>query len=244
MLSDDCPTPHRSPIDQRRGTLLARPPHGRHGKIGTGVAINLFLLGIQLDSLRGFLDSVVGLAHDRLRSTVALAEDGAFGTIDDLEYAESMPTAWIEYASRAVYYELASLVEHYLHNLAAAPRPKSRSNDGARQSESAGVATGDLAEAVMATKNEVSDLDFGETRRLIEARYGLTMRDVDGWAEVDEIRKVVNDLKHRGGYKRLRTIGWKNEGFPAERRLEPEQARSAIDAVRLYFQRLEEAVGE
>lgn len=161
-------------------------------------------------------------AHREIEAINGRAEERDFETFEDLEYAESRPHAWVEYASRAVYYELAALVEHQLHKLARAPWAESQPK----------------LKKITEIKKDVSDLGFDKICKLIYKHYGTRISEVEGWEEVAKIRSVVNDLKHRGGSRHMKTIDWQKEGFPQLRRIEPDQARIAIENVVRFFDAL------
>jgi hypothetical protein len=200
--------------------------------------VNTFIIGLELESLKSFVEHVTGSAHTELQTIDSRADDGVFETIEDLEFAENPPFAWMQYVSRAVYYELASLVEYHLHLLASAPWAASQRKNSNGPAQAEGATMDELLRGISEIKTEVSDLGFGKVCELILAHYGTRISDVDGWAEVKEIRNVVNDLKHRGGYRHIKTIDCVREGFPQCRQIDPQQASDAIDSVGRFFRAL------
>jgi hypothetical protein len=157
--------------------------------------MNLFIIDLELESLKSFVEHVTGSALKELQAVEANAESGAFDTFEDLEYAESTPFSWIQYASRAVYYELASLVEYHLHGLAHTPWAASQRKSDQGQVKVEDVSMEELLRSITEIKTHVSDLGFGKVCELIHAHYGTRIRDVDGWAEVNEIRNVVRTTR-------------------------------------------------
>ena len=58
-----------------------------------------------------------------------------------------------------------------------------------------------IAESVQRRrKEEPRQLSRGGARRIIEDEYGINLKDLPGFSEVDQVREIVNAYKHDDGY--------------------------------------------
>jgi hypothetical protein len=130
---------------------------------------------------------------------------------DALEEAAALQ----QIALRAVYYELAAIVEHEVQRvLVSITRGHGFPSHQRR----------DLP----------WEMDRSEARRLVEQACGITLRDLPGSATVERIQKIADSLKHRRGLK-SDYRGDKPAHFPEYYDLDLGQARNAIAEVETFL---------
>jgi hypothetical protein len=137
-------------------------------------ATRLILRVAQLDTLENFLNHVVADAVRELEDVERRAQEGEFGMLEDLEFAESASFSRIEIASHAVAQELVNLVEHEFQILAHLPwlqsnhkGPKTLTELGARDDPS--------------KLRMVSELRIDKIIPLIDSHYCISVRKIQGW---------------------------------------------------------------
>jgi hypothetical protein len=90
----------------------------------------------------------------------------------------------------------------------------------------------------------VSDIpNIDEVIRLIDEYYGISVKEVEGWDDVSNLRATVNDFKHRDGTKRWKDC-WGEDGlrFPQQREFRVEQAYKAMERVKSFLLALDAAI--
>lgn len=202
--------------------------------------MNLVIVQIQLDLLANFLDRVTAEAGQELDVIEERRLAGAFQSFSDYEHAVDYPVGRIRLAARAVAYELVALVESELHDLAHEPWLASSAHKGPKNIlQVARVSPETLTQLRM-----VSDLPFDEVVKLVEARFGVSLVDIEGWKEIRQLRDAVNAFKHRRGFKHPREINWSSEGRVLLPRYDSNQqeAIKAITDVACFFRRFKSVI--
>ncbi len=133
-------------------------------------------------------------------------------------------------AIRAVFYEINSLIEWELHNLAAEPYQLSAQNTSTPRSiRDASI---DKATSI----KFVYDMPIGKVKGLIERYYKINFSDMPGFTEVQHIRHTVNAFKHRKGFKDFRRD--KVSKIPEKFQPSRENAYQAIDDASIFLKAL------
>jgi hypothetical protein len=205
-----------------------------------GESVNLVVLQGQLSLLANFLDRVSTEAGQELEAVDERNADGAFDSLESYQDALDYPLARLDIAARALAYELVALVESELHQLAHQPWLESPTHKGPKNLL-------ELADTGTTAKlRTVSDLAFGEIVALVESRLSLSLRSLEGWNHIEELREIVNALKHRCGYKRLREVDRNRPLSALSQRYQftYAEARKAIGDVGTFFRQLKRAVRE
>ncbi len=202
--------------------------------------MNLVIIQGQLSLLANFLNRVSTDAGQELEAIDERNADGAYDSLESYQDALDYPLARLHIAARAVAYELVALVESELHQLAHQPWLESPTHKGPKNLL-------ELAQAGATTKlRTVSDLGFGEIVGLVESRLTLSLRSLEGWTHIEELREIVNAFKHRRGYKRLAEVDWDRPLSDLLQRYQftYAEARKAIGDVGTFFRQLKSAVRE
>jgi hypothetical protein len=179
----------------------------------------LFILNMELDSIRSFLERVVKSVDSDYIEITHRAGIGEFADEDDESNAFFDPEMSEEIAIRATLGELNALVEWELQHIASEP-----------------FAQEQIAKRTKHNKI-IWDLKRDDLYRLIEEYYSISVDDLPGSKEVEEIRRTINAYKHRKGFKDSRKdTDWIY--FLEKYEVEREKAFSYIEAVRDFLQAL------
>ncbi len=101
-------------------------------------------------------------------------EDGLFDEYEDLEAAYDTPLWHEEFASESILHLLNAHIEKQPFHIAAA---------GGR----------------IKRRDILRSPNYGALRRRVEESTGLSLDELEGWAEYTELRDIVNSLKHGSG---------------------------------------------
>jgi hypothetical protein len=182
------------------------------------------VLQIRLDSIRNFLEHVKNEAESEIQTLLARNESGEFQEeLDDLDNALYHPIARQEIAARAVYYELNALIEHELQVSAHLPWLESDKHRGPK-----GLDLNDLTVEAVESLKMIQDLPFPQITKLIEAKYSITLRELEGGEAFFKLREMVNAFKHRDRLVDFRKQAAQYIRFPQYHQPEVEEAYSAI----------------
>lgn len=110
------------------------------------------------------------------------AEEGAFAEYEDYEAAMDYPLLRAKYGAEAILHLLNALVDEQLRNIA----------------EVSTDFTFDPGSPKLPAER-ISRLRFEDLIKMIERRIGMSLTDLEGWAEYQRIRTIVNALKHSAG---------------------------------------------
>lgn len=195
--------------------------------------MNLIHILHQLESLKFFLHAVSEVAGRDWDSIEKKRQAGNFAEYEDWDAASDRPFVLMDIAIRAIAYELVALTESELHHLANEPWLKLRK----KNPRSFGPT--ELKQIKM-----VSDLKFEKVIELAEIRIGIRLEEVDGWAEIKNLRDVVNAFKHRRGMRRWRDIDPAKEGpfINLHHRISQEDITNIISAVARFSRHLQELI--
>jgi hypothetical protein len=156
-------------------------------------------LDIELEAIKSFLDKTLVTADTEIAVICEQEEAGEFRNgIDDFANALFNPMQQEKIAIRAVFYEINALVEWHLQNLAIEAYANSDRHIKTPRF------LGDVPAQQISRIKFVSDLPFGEIRRLIEQHYAINFRDVPSFTGIQRMRETVNAFKHRKGFKDFR----------------------------------------
>jgi len=201
-------------------------------------ASNLIIIDITLDSLRNFLDHVVAEAGQELQAVEERNQSGAFDW-EAYEAAFDEPLTRLDIASRAVQYELVALIESEIYHLALRPwlrLPK-------RKGRPRGLFDLKKLDAgALQTVRTISEENYTDIVKLVEAHYKLTLASLPFSAEVTALRSAVNAFKHNSGFRRLRDIDWSPDVNLLQRyRSDTDDAYAKINAVGGFLEALASA---
>ncbi|MEK6279172.1 MAG: hypothetical protein AABN95_02355 [Acidobacteriota bacterium] len=184
---------------------------------------NYVVLQIRLDAIRNFLDHVKNDAENEIRVVLARNESGEFQKLDDLDNALHHPIARQEIAARAVYYELNALIEHELQVSAHLPWLESDKHRGPK-----GLDLNNLKVKAVESLKMIQDVSFSSITRLIESKYSIKLRELEGGEAFFKMRRMVNAFKHRNGLVDFRKQADQYIRFPQYHQPEIEEAFAAI----------------
>lgn len=185
---------------------------------------NYVVLQIRLDAIRNFLEHVKDEAEREIGTVLARNESGEFQEdLDDLDNALFHPIARQEIAARAVYYELNALIEHELQVSAHLPWLESDKHRGPKGLDLINL----TAEAVQSLKM-IEDVPFSNITKLIESKYSIKLRELEGGEAFFKMRQMVNAFKHRDGMVDFRKQADQYIRFPQYHQPEIEEAFTTI----------------
>lgn len=206
------------PCAQRANTLYTSLRDG-----GFEMKGNYLVLQIRLDAIRNFLDHVKNDAESEIQTVLARNESGEFRELDDLDNALHHPIARQELAARAVYYELNALIEHELQVSAHVPWLESDRHRGPK-----GLDLDNLTVKAFESLKMIQDVPFSDITRLIESKYGITLRELEGGEAFFKMRQMVNAFKHRDGLVDSRKQSDQYIRFPQYHQPEIDEAFAAL----------------
>ena len=184
---------------------------------------NYLVLQIRLDAIRNFLDHVKNEAETEIHAVLARNESGEFHELDDFDNALHHPISRQEIAARAVYYELNALIEHELQVSAHLPWLESDKHRGPK-----GLDLNNLTVKAVESLEMIQDVSFSSITRLIESKYGIKLRELEGGEAFFKMRQMVNAFKHRNGLVDFRKQADQYIRFPQYHKPEIEEAFAAI----------------
>lgn len=180
------------------------------------------ILGIELEGIRNFLQSVVSEAGAEIQSILKKNDAGELEGEDDLENALYHPLIRQEIAARAVFYELNALIEHELQRSANLPWLES-------------------GKAAAWPSKMIEDLPYNRVVPLIEEKYDIRIGDLAGAEGFLKTREMVNSFKHQKGLIDFRKEDPKPFVFPRYHESDIEQAYEAIDNALVFIEALWQA---
>ncbi len=181
------------------------------------------VLQIRLDAVRNFLQQVKAEAETEIQTVLARFEAGQFDELDDFDNALHNPIARQEIAARAVYYELNAFIEHELQISAHLSWLESDTHRGPK-----GLDLNNLTVNAVESLKMIQDVPFSDITKLIETKYAITLRELEGGEAFFKMRRMVNALKHRDGLVDFRKQADQFIRFPQYRQPEIEEAFGAI----------------
>ncbi|OGP47111.1 MAG: hypothetical protein A2022_08245 [Deltaproteobacteria bacterium GWF2_42_12] len=164
------------------------------------MALLPILLEMQFMTYKKFLDHVVSGTSIEFNEIERKRENGEYYSYGDYEREVEFTRLSQEIAARAVFYEVNSLVEKQLQDIAQKAWVESKKHKGPKS----------IYELIKSSNPElkdlkmVSDLHFEQLKKIIEEYYNFSFKDVEGFDHYWELRKNVNSLKHCGGIKDFR----------------------------------------
>ncbi len=176
---------------------------------------NYVTLHIELQAIKDFLNKTLDAVDFETANICKRKESGEFLNTDDFSNVLFAPMEREAIAIRAVFYEINSLIEWELHNLAAKDVPI------------------DKATSI----KFVCDMPIGKVQDLIERYYKINFSDMPSFTEVQQIRRTVNAFKHRNGFKDFRRD--KVSKIPDKFQPSRENAYQAIDAASIFLKALQ-----
>jgi hypothetical protein len=192
--------------------------------MGVAMKGSYVVLQIRLDAIRNFLDHVKNEAESEIQAVLARNESGEFQELDDLDNALHHPIARQEIAARAVYYELNALIEHELQVSAHLPWLESDKHRGPK-----GLDLNNLTVKAVESLKMIQDVSFSSITRLIESKYSIKLRELEGGEAFFKMRQMVNAFKHRNGLVDFRKQADQYLRFPQYHQPEIEEAFAAIN---------------
>lgn len=201
--------------------------------LGSSMSINHVVLQIKLEAIKSFLGHVDRDAGDEIENVFERNESGEFEDEDDFENAIFFPVMRQEIAARAVYSELNALIESELHNSAYIPWLESTKHRGPKSLDFNSLTLESIRDLKM-----VSDLPFGEIKKLIEEKYKINIKDLDGGDAFFKMREMVNAFKHRNGLIDFRKQEAKDIKLVERHKADIEHAYDAIDKANVFIKAL------
>ena len=187
------------------------------------------VLRIRLEAIQNFLKHVKHEAETEMQAFLAKNESGEFQELDDLDNALHHPIARQEIAARAVYYELNALIEHELQRSAHLAWLESDRHLGPK-----GFDLNDLSVVSVESLKMTQDVPFGKITKLIESKYGIRLRELEGGNDFFKMRQIVNAFKHRDGLVDFRKQADQYIRFPQYHQSEIEEAFGAIKTAEAF----------
>lgn len=125
-----------------------------------------------LNHLRMFLLEGLHVAHEKLRLLEERWEAGEFADHDDFSNAADEPLSIQQITLRAVYHELASLIEHEVQQA-----------------------------ALGAPAKPAHDMLYRHVVAAVEQHHGISISQLPGFVSVERVQAAENAFKHRRGLK-------------------------------------------
>lgn len=149
---------------------------------------NYIIVDIELQAIKDFLKKTLDAVDAETAIVCKRKESGEFHNIDDFSNALFAPMEREAIALRAVFYEINSLIEWELYNLAAESYQLSAQN--------------------ISTSQPIIDVQkimpIKKVYELIERHYKINFLNLPCFTEIQHIRHTVNAFKHRKGFKDFR----------------------------------------
>jgi len=199
---------------------------------------NYVALQIKLEAIRSFLEHVDREAGDEIIGIDERNDSGEFEDEDDFDNTLFFPVMRQDIAARAVYSELNALIEYELHISAHGTWLDSTKHRGRKFLDSNNLTLKSIRELKM-----VSDLPFGEIRKLIEEKYKIDIKELDGGEAFFKMREMVNAFKHRNGLIDFRKQEAKDIKLVERHEADIEHAYEAIDTAKVFIKALWLATG-
>lgn len=191
---------------------------------------NYIALNIELQAIRDFLNKTLEAVDSETAIICRRNESGEFLNPDDFSNALFTSMEREAIAIRAVFYEINSLIEWELHNLAAEPYQLSAQNTSTLRS----IRDAPIDKAT--SIKFVYNISIGKVKELIERYYKINFLDILGFTEVEHIRDTVNAFKHRKGFKDFHRD--KASKIPEKFQPSRENAYQAIDDASTFLKAL------
>lgn len=195
-------------------------------------------LHIEFEAIRNFLDHVNRQAMDEIKSVHEQNDAGAFEDCDDFDNALYNPMMRQEIAARAVYYELTAVIERELQKSAHTPwiESLSRKHRGLK-----GLDWHNLTAETISSAKMIQRVSFPDIVELIEEKYGIELRLLDGADAFFEMREMVNAFKHRQGVIDFRQRPLEGFRFPEYYQANVDRAYEFINAAWTFIAALWQA---
>ncbi len=190
---------------------------------------NYMTLYSELEVIKDFLNKTLEAVDSETAIICKREESGEFHGLDDFSNALYAPMEREAIAIRAVFYEINSLIEWELYNLADEPYQLSAQNNFSTRS------IRDAPIDITGIKF-VYDMPIGKVHGLIERYYKINFSDMPRFTEVQHIRHTVNAFKHRKGFKDFRRD--KVSKIPEKFQPSRENAYQAIDDASIFLKAL------
>jgi hypothetical protein len=164
----------------------------------------------KLECIRAFLSRAFDVDDNYMRMIEGQDRDDSYRySFGDVEHAGDILIGYYDIVVRAALYELNALVELEITSLAGS--------------------------IVRGREARAKRLNFHRARAIVESHYGIRMTDLPRFAEVDELRRIVNAYKHDDGFSSAKTHVFGNIFKQERHSLQWERAISALDAVREFL---------
>ena len=177
----------------------------RTGKEANLISRTLFV-SRDLNHLRTFLLEGLRVAQEKLRPLAERWRAGEFANHDDFSNAADEPLSVQQITLRAVYHELASLIEHELQQAAPSASP-----------------------------TPAHDMLYRDVVAAVEQHHGISISYLPGFASVERVRAAENAFKHRRGLKSHRKPLDDPKRIPDYYDPDFEAARDAIAEVETFL---------
>lgn len=189
-------------------------------------------LQIKVDFLTNYLDHIVKEAIEEIKNIEDRNEVGEFKVYGALENQLDYPFKRIELAARTIYYEVNSIFESFLQEIALEPWMKSNKYPGPKTINFPNISIEKIKSLKM-----INDLYFNQLINLIEKEYKLKVSVLPGAQVLFDLRDKVNEFKHRDGFIDFRkqkyqvgeTINLLERYRPSE-----EEAHSALASIQKF----------
>lgn len=190
---------------------------------------NFIVIDIELQAIKDFLNNTLKAVDSEIAIICKRKESGEFHGLDDFSNALYNPMEHEAIAIRAVFYEVNSLIEWELYNLAAESYHLSAQNTSTQSIR-------DVPKDKTKKKFVYDITPREKVYGLIEQHYKINFSDIPGFTEVDCIRQTVNAFKHRKGFKDFRRD--KVSKIPEKFQPSRENAYQAIDDASTFLKAL------
>jgi hypothetical protein len=194
------------------------------------------ILKIEFDAIRNFLEHVNREALNEIETVLERNDASEFEDIDDFDNALYNPVVRQEIAARAIYYELNAIIEHELQKSVHSPWLESTRHRGLK-----GLDLNNLTTDSIRSLKMIEDLPFREVVELIEAKYKIRLRDLEGGVAFFEMREMVNAFKHRHRLIDFRKRALKDFKFPEHYQAGVDRAYEFIDTSMAFIKALWQA---
>jgi hypothetical protein len=191
------------------------------------------ILNIELGAIRNFLERADAESGVEIQDIFKKNDTGWYEDADDFDNALFYPMTRQEIAARAVFYELNALIEGELQQSAYLPWLESEKYPGSKALDWNNMTLGSVQSLKI-----VSDLPFREIIKLIEGKYKIRVRDLEGADICSQVREMVNSFKHRKGRIDFRKQEPQDINFVARHEADVEKAYQAIDETYTFIKAL------
>ena len=195
------------------------------------------LLSIELRALREYLQRSAESAAEGAARVAEIYREGVEFHPEDEENAYFELNRSAQFALRAVYYELAALIETEVQQAAEPIWRASKKHKGPKCIQELGP---DWQKGLPSLRM-VWDRPYQQLVELVEGDHDIRLANLEGASAVRKVRETVNSFRHRRGLKEFRKRVPPSLQFPGHYELKFDEVRDSIREVGKFIVALRRA---